>query len=85
MNNINIDIKDTQFKLDQVLIEAQLPIGVAFLIVKDLYHSIEQNYYGYLNKLSLQDIPENLEEKLQKIGTVVEDTKPNKDNIDSSN
>lgn len=56
--NINKQIDNLSQTLTQAISEANLPIGVVYYIVKDVYRDLEQAYGSYLNNLTFQEIEE---------------------------
>ena len=65
--DVNKQIDNLSQSLTQIISEANLPIGVVYYIVKDIYRDLEQAYGSYLNNLTFQEIEEqnNQQEETQ--------------------
>ena len=59
--NKKIDIFSQQ--MQEIVNESELPIGIVFYIIKDLYREIEHTYISYLNNLAFQTEEKTQEEE----------------------
>lgn len=59
--NKKIDIFSQQ--IQEIVNKSELPIGIVFYIIKDLYREIEYTYISYLNNLAFQAEEETQEEQ----------------------
>ncbi len=62
--NKQIDAIITQLRT--TLSESQLPIGVVFLILQNLYNDVEKQYYAFLNSEALRQ-SEEMQQTLQNL------------------
>lgn len=57
--DINQKINILSQELQTNIENSQLPIGVVYYMIKDLYRDIEQTYFSYLNNLVFQSQKED--------------------------
>lgn len=64
MENLNYKIERASFRIDQSL--QDLPVGIAYLLLKDKTRQIKQLYYQQV-KIQMQKIQQQQEDSLEEI------------------
>lgn len=54
MDNINLKIQDFSNKINYLIKISQLPIGVIYYVLKDIFINVQQTYYATLNSIIIQ-------------------------------
>lgn len=56
--DFNLTCDDLKIKLTDLINESELPVAATYYILKDIFHSLENFYIGYLNEKKIKQVAE---------------------------
>lgn len=63
--NINITAEQFKSNLSNVINNSELPPSFTYYIIKDVFHSYENSYFGLINSIQLQEYNQEQEKQVK--------------------